>query len=109
MHKSACNTVDRIGPRHICRWRSTKYKRDHRQLGGLLRPCRERPRRRAAEQGDELAAADHSITSSAMATNVDGTTRPSALAALRLITNSYFVGSWAGRSAGLVPLRMRST
>src|SRR5262245_63366674 len=39
---------------------------DGRQLAGLLRARRERPRsRRAAEQRDEVAAAAHSITSSA--------------------------------------------
>src|SRR5262249_36112519 len=54
----------------------------------LLRPRRQRPRRRrAAEQRDELAP-PHSITSSARASNVDGTSRPSALAVLRLITSS---------------------
>jgi hypothetical protein len=58
---------------------------------GLLRACRERPRRRAAEQRDEVAAV-HSMTSSAIASSLSGTARPSALAVLRLITNSNFVG-----------------
>src|SRR5262245_619206 len=76
----------------------------------LLRPRRQRPRhRRAAEQRDELAAPDHSITSSSRASSVGGTSRPSALAVLRLITNSYFTGACTGRSAGFSPLRMRST
>jgi hypothetical protein len=34
---------------------------------------------------------------------------PSALAALRLMTSSNFTGAWTGRSAGLLPLRIRST
>src|SRR5262245_30196460 len=34
---------------------------------------------------------------------------PSALAVLRLMTSSYFVGACTGRSAGFSPLRMRST
>src|SRR5262249_62245571 len=55
----------------------------------LLRARRERPRRRAAEQRDELAAL-HSITSSARASSVGGTSRPSALAVLRLMIRSYF-------------------
>ena len=77
---------------------------------GLLPPRRHRPRRRrAAEQGDELAARRHSITSSARASSVGGTSRPSALAVLRLITSSYLVGACTGRSAGFSPLRMRST
>src|SRR5262249_8677977 len=75
----------------------------------LLRARRERPRRRcAADEGDELAA-PHSITSSARASSVGGTSRPSALAVLRLITNSYLVGACTGRSPGFSPLRMRST
>ena len=40
---------------------------------------------------------------------VGGTTRPSALAVLRLITSSYLVGACTGRSAGFSPFRMRST
>ena len=76
---------------------------------GLLRARRERPRRRrTAEQRDELAPL-HSITSSARASSVGGTSRPSALAVLRLITSSYLVGACTGRSAGFSPLRMRST
>ena len=51
----------------------------------------------------------HSMTSSARTSNICGTSRPNAFAAWRLITNSYLVGACTGRSAGLVPLRMRST
>src|SRR5262245_23905895 len=60
-------------------------KPDHRHRW-LLRARRERPRRRAAERCDDLAA-PHSITSSARASSVGGTSRPSALAVLRLIQN----------------------
>src|SRR5262245_14422424 len=49
----------------------------------------------------------HSITSSARASSVGGTSRPSALAVFRLITSSNFVGCMTGRSPGLSPLRMR--
>src|SRR5262245_8876406 len=49
----------------------------------LLRPRRYRPRRRrTTEQRDELAPPDHSITSSARASSVAGTSRPSARAVL---------------------------
>src|SRR5262249_19767041 len=75
----------------------------------LLRPRRERPRRRAAEQRNELAAPHHSITSSARARRVDGTSRPSDLAVLRLTTSSNLVGCSTGNSAGLVPFKIRST
>src|SRR5262249_44457402 len=74
-----------------------------------LRTCRERPRRcRAAEQRDERAAL-HSITSSARASSVGGTSRPSALAVLRFTISSNLVGCCTGRSAGFSPFRMRST
>src|SRR5262249_60796282 len=78
------------------------------QSVGLLSTRRKWPRRRAAEQRDELAAF-HSITSSARASSVGGMVRPSALAVARLMTSSYFVGACTGRSAGLSPLKMRST
>src|SRR5438105_14304638 len=51
----------------------------------------------------------YSITSSARASKVGGTVRPSALAVLRLITSSYLVGACTGRSAAFSPLRIRST
>src|SRR5262249_22200283 len=70
----------------------------------LLRARRERPRRCAAEQRHELAPF-HSITSSARASSVAGTSSPSVLAVLRLITSSYLVGACTGRSAGFSPLR----
>src|SRR5262245_17799049 len=74
----------------------------------LLRPRRERPCGRRAEQCDAVATF-HSITSSARASSIGGTVRPSALAVFRLITNSYLVGACTGRLAGFSPLRMRST
>src|SRR5262249_56756346 len=95
------------GPRIPVQRRARPQKADGWQLR-LLRPRRERPRCRcAAEQRDELAAlhrCDHSITSSARASSVGGTSRPSALAALRLIANSNLVGCTTGRSAGRAPL-----
>ena len=57
---------------------------------------------------DELAPS-HSITSSARASSVGGTSSPSALAVLRLMTNSIFVGCSIGRSLGFAPLRILST
>src|SRR5215471_7898138 len=75
----------------------------------LLRPRRERPRGRAAEQRDNLASPHHSMTSSARARTDDGISSPRALAVLRLTTNSYLVGACTGRSAGFCPLRTRST
>src|SRR5262249_27796453 len=63
---------------------------DHRHRR-LLRTRRERPRRRAAEGRDEVAP-PHSITSSARASSVGGTSKRSAFAVLRLITSSNLVG-----------------
>src|ERR1700720_4411639 len=48
----------------------------------------------------------YSITSSARMRIDAGTTRPSVLAVLRLITNSNLVGCIMGRSAGFAPLRI---
>jgi hypothetical protein len=45
----------------------------------------------------------YSITLSARANNASGTMTPSALAVLRLITSSNFVGCWTGMSATLMP------
>jgi len=49
------------------------------------------------------------ITSSARASSVGGKSRPSVLAVPRLTTRSNLVGCSTGRSAGLAPLRIRST
>src|SRR6516162_4039690 len=62
----------------------------------------------AAEQRDEIAAS-HSITSSARASNVCGTVRPSAWAVLRLIISKYFIGICTGSSDGFAPRRILST
>src|SRR5262245_45595203 len=76
----------------------------------LLCARRDRPsRRRAAEQRDELAAGTHSITSSARASRVGGTSRPSALAVIKLITRSNLVGCSTGRSEGFDPCKILST
>src|SRR5215831_17156665 len=79
---------------------------DHRHRW-LLRPRRQRPCRRAAEQGDELAPADHSITPVASASMVGGIAMPSAFAVLRLMAKSNLVDTSTGSSAGFSPLRMR--
>src|SRR5262245_22326165 len=98
-----------IALRHRVALRKTHEHPDAPHPLGLLRARRERPRgRRAAKQRDELAAL-HSISSSARASSVGGTSRPSARAVFRLITVSYLVGCCTGRSAGFAPLRMRST
>src|SRR5262249_33613085 len=65
-----------------------------------------RPSGRTAEQSDELAPL-HSTTSSAVASNVGGTMRPSVRAVWWLMTSSTLVDCATGRSAGFAPLRMR--
>src|SRR5215468_6926810 len=70
-----------IGRQHELRQRGSSNHRHRR----LLRARRERPsNRRAAEQHDEVAPL-HSMTSSARASSVGGTVRPSALAVVRLM------------------------
>src|SRR5262245_39096569 len=83
----------RSGSVHQSSWIISRELRSKLPARRLLRPRRDRPRRLAAEQRDELAPPDHSITSSARATNDGGTSSASALAVLRLITSSNFVGS----------------
>src|SRR5205085_1237721 len=73
----------------------------------LLRQRPHRPRsRRATEEREEGAAADHSMTSSARSRTDAGMVRPRALAVLRLSTNSNLAGVSIGVSAGLAPSRI---
>src|SRR5262245_22047108 len=60
-------------------------------LALLRAPCQRPRRRRAADKRYELAP-PHSITSSARASSVRGTSRLSAFAVLRLMINSSAVG-----------------
>src|SRR5262249_8177773 len=76
---------------------------------GLLRARCERPRCRTAKQRDELAAATHSMTSSARASNGGGTVRPSAFAVIRFTIRSNLVGCSTARLAGFAPRRILST
>src|SRR5262249_9105322 len=76
---------------------------------GPLRPRRERPRRRRTAQQRYELASFHSITSSARASSVGGTVRPSTLAVTRLTTRSNLVGCSTGMSAGFAPRRILST
>src|SRR5262249_48657482 len=73
-----------------------------------LRPRRERPRDRTAEQRDELAA-PHSITSSARSKKSRLMFKPRARAVLRLITSSNLTGCSIGKAAGLAPFTIFST
>src|SRR5262249_54732491 len=75
------------------RTRAQARESDGPQLARLLRARRKRPRRRrAAQQRDERAAL-HSITSSARASSVGGTSRPSARAVFRLMTSWNLTGA----------------
>jgi hypothetical protein len=57
----------------------------------------------AAAAGVEFLWSGHSMIWSARASSDGGIARPRALAVLRLMTNSNFVGCSTGRSAGLRP------
>jgi hypothetical protein len=57
----------------------------------------------------QQATGCYSITSSARTSSVGGTSSPSALAVLRLITSSNLVGCSTGSSAGFAPFRILST
>src|SRR5215510_7119459 len=58
--------------------------------------------------GQKQSLHRYSITSLARCWRGMDTTRPSALAVLRLITSSYLVGAWTGSSPGFLPLRTLS-
>src|SRR5262245_31524610 len=90
--------------RRVVEW-GTEHAKPN-ELARLLRARRQRPRRRAAEQHDEVAAL-HSITSSARASSVGGTSTPCILAVWWLMTSSNLLDCTTGKSAGLAPLRMR--
>ena len=69
--------------------------------------CPAGARRARTASGVEPDRKRHLMISSARANTGGGMVRPRALAVLRLITSSNFVGCSTGRSAGLAPLRMR--
>src|SRR5262245_24116552 len=76
----------------------------------LLRARPHRPHgRRTAEQRDELAPPDHSITLSAIASTPGGIVNPSVFAVLRLMLNSNLIGCSTGRLEALAPFNVRST
>src|SRR5262245_17460610 len=75
----------------------------------LLRTRSERPCSCAADERDETAAPNHSITSSARKRIDVGSSMPIALAVLRLTTSSNFVACSTGRSAGFVPFKIFAT
>src|SRR4051794_16876387 len=81
---------------------------DDRRCRLLRAGCRLQAGGSTTQQRDELASF-HSITSSASASSVAGTVRPSARAVFRLITSSNRVGCTTGRSAGLASLRILPT
>src|SRR5262249_255220 len=80
---------------------------DHWSEPGLVRSGRQGPDRHSeGEIANSRAAAKkhcYSIPSSARATSLSGTVRPSAFAVLRLATVSNLVGACTGRSAGFLP------
>src|SRR4051794_40472278 len=59
---------------------------------------------RAGSANDQEMPQVHSMTSSAPASSVCGTVKPSTLAVFMLMTSSNRVGCSTGRSAGLAPL-----
>src|SRR5262245_5713550 len=93
---------------HIVRSGGQDYADEPHPLG-LLRARRQRPRRRRAEQRDEVAPPHQSITSSICASSDGEIVSPSASAVFMLSTTWNLVGCSTGRSAGLAPLISLST
>ena len=77
-------------------------------VGGV---CARRERAGQSDGGEEkgVSGLSHRITSSARNSSSGGIVIPSALAVLRLITSSNFVGCSTGILPGLAPLRILST
>ena len=94
----------------IIRGRTSEHRNPPHAVGLLLLASRgpRSPDCSACKSCDEFAP-PHSITSSARARSVGGIVRPSAFAVFRLMTSSNFEGHSMGRSAGLSPLKIRST
>jgi hypothetical protein len=74
-------------------------------LNSDIAPCPKSATSRLMHRSNLTA---YSMTSSARASSDGGTSRLSALAVLRLITSSYFIGCWTGISAATPPLSRRS-
>ena len=95
--------VDRLNVRAISSpssphgYQSTRVERVMQQIGLVSR------------ETVGAAGGVHSITASARSSTELGIEMPSALAVFRLTTNSRRVACSNGMSAGLAPLRMRST
>ena len=109
-------------PRGVRARRPGRDGQDHGKRKGRRRPAADRPRPRRdphhqragpAEGSGEAQGVrrkrrlprqrDYSITSSALASSVAGSSRPSVFAVLRLMTSSNVVGCWTGKSDGLMP------
>ena len=83
-------------------------RRTHERVVRSSSPAAENLHTSRPEQVQQTEQA-YSITSSARASNVGGTVRPSAFAVVRLIIRSNLMGCSTGRSAGFAPRRILST
>ena len=106
--------VQRI-EKFLRRLKAGKEKSDLSNICSLLLRLDTQAKRREQDAYDQaghwpLTSDDyHRITLSALASTLGGMVKPICLAALRLMTNSNFVGCSTGRSAGLAPLSILST
>src|SRR5262249_9194230 len=94
-------------PLRDCPWRAGKHTNCRRPCCRLS--CERRGEEATRERAEERPSRRHWITSSARSSSDCGIVRPSALAVLRLITNSNFVGCSIGKSAGFAPFSSLST
>ena len=95
---------ERLAGTAVTGGRAGREEADPIDLPRRLRLGGERRGEEAEGASDEGSPVHYWITSSARASTAGGIVRPSALAVLRLITNSNFVGCSTGRSAGFAPL-----
>ena len=104
--RSARSGFERRNARHPVMSRAQRQVRSafgscrFRAVGGTYVECHNRTH--AAQRTTRMGLA-YSITSSARASSVGGTSRPSALAVFKLMTSSKVVGCCTGRLAGFSP------
>jgi hypothetical protein len=105
---------DRIKTQCLLRGRSRRFRnvRDESAHPPIAAPKRTWPQVALVPEAavsNRSKAAPYSITSSARASSVGGTVRPSVFAVVRFMTRSNLVGCSTGMSAGFAPRKILST
>src|SRR5262249_939063 len=113
-HPASARSCARSGRTKLAaaRWAICRFARQGHLVGTVtvaLRPASQGSSLSIVTKPHDELAPLYSITPSARASRVGGTSRPSARAVLRLMRNSNLVWPSTGRSKGLVPFNILST